>query len=58
MREATKRGKISAADVARMTMDAVRDGRFYILTHPNIKRAIEARMRDILDERLPSNPMP
>lgn len=58
VREATKRGKISAADVARMTMDAVKDGRFYILTHPNIKRAIEARMRDILDERLPSNPMP
>jgi NAD(P)-dependent dehydrogenase (short-subunit alcohol dehydrogenase family) len=32
---------------------AIRDSRFYILTHPDMKPAIEHRMRDILDERAP-----
>ncbi|MEQ1439745.1 SDR family NAD(P)-dependent oxidoreductase [Fontimonas sp. SYSU GA230001] len=58
VRKAVRSGKISAAEVARITMDAVKADRFYILTHPNIKPAIEARMRDILDERAPTNPMP
>jgi NAD(P)-dependent dehydrogenase (short-subunit alcohol dehydrogenase family) len=58
VRKAVQSGKLSAADVARITMDAVKAGRFYILTHPKIKGAVEARMRDILDERLPTNPMP
>jgi len=56
--KAVRSGKLSAADVARMTMDAVKADRFYILTHPAIKPAIEARMRDILDGRQPTNPMP
>ncbi len=58
VRQALVSGKLSAADVARITMDGVKTGRFYILTHPKIKGAIESRMRDILDERIPSNPMP
>jgi NAD(P)-dependent dehydrogenase (short-subunit alcohol dehydrogenase family) len=58
VRQAVRKGKLSAADVARMTMDAVKAGRFYILTHPGIKPAIEMRMRDILDENIPRNPMP
>lgn len=58
VRQAVRRGKITAAEVARMTIDAVKAGRFYILTHPNIKPAIEMRLRDILDEALPRNPMP
>ena len=58
VRQAIAAGKLSAADVARITMDGVKAGRFYILTHPRIKGAIEMRMRDILDERVPSNPMP
>ncbi len=56
--KAVRAGKISATEVARMTIDAVKAGRFYILTHPAIKPAVEARLRDILDERLPTNPMP
>jgi hypothetical protein len=39
-------------------MDAVKDNRFYILTHPKIKVSIEARMRDILDGRQPTNLVP
>ena len=58
MRHAIRSGKLSAADVARITMDAVKAGRFYILSHPKIKGAVEWRMRDILDDRLPTNPMP
>lgn len=58
LREATRAGRLSAADVARLTLDAVRAGHFYILTHPKIKGAVEARLRDVLDDRLPTNPMP
>jgi NAD(P)-dependent dehydrogenase (short-subunit alcohol dehydrogenase family) len=58
MRHAIKSGRLSATDVAKATMDAVKSNRFYILTHPKIKGAIEMRMRDILDDRLPTNPMP
>jgi hypothetical protein len=38
-------------------LDAVRDERFYVLTHPKINGAIERRMRDILDGREPSSPL-
>jgi NAD(P)-dependent dehydrogenase (short-subunit alcohol dehydrogenase family) len=61
VRQALLHGKISAADVARVTRDAVKAGRFYILTHEKIKGAIEARMRDILEDRTPtdvSRPVP
>lgn len=55
MRKAVESGRLSATDVARITLEGVKAGRFYILTHPKIKSAIETRMRDILDERLPTN---
>ena len=61
VREALKHGRLSAADVAREAIEAVKAGRFYILTHGKIKGAIEARMRDILEERPPtdvSRPIP
>jgi NAD(P)-dependent dehydrogenase (short-subunit alcohol dehydrogenase family) len=58
MRHAVQSGKLSADDVAAITLAAVKGGRFYVLTHPRIKPALEARMRDILEERVPTNPMP
>ena len=61
VRQALLHGKISATDVARATIEAVKAGRFYILTHEKIKGAIEARMRDILEDRTPtdvSRPVP
>lgn len=58
VRKAVRSGRISAAEVAEMTVAAVKDDRFYILTHPRIKGAVEARMHDILEERPPTNPMP
>lgn len=54
-RKATQAGKLSAADIAELTMAAVKADRFYILPHPKIKAAIESRMRDILEERNPTN---
>ncbi|HSW84755.1 MAG TPA: SDR family NAD(P)-dependent oxidoreductase [Usitatibacter sp.] len=53
VRKAVASGKLSAAEVARITVDAVKANRFYILPHQRIKASIEQRTRDILDEREP-----
>lgn len=55
MRKAVLSGRISAEDVAQRVLDAVKENRFYILTHPKIKSAIQTRMEDILLERAPSD---
>ena len=57
LRKAVSSGKLSADDVARAVVAAVKEDRFYILTHPRIKGAIQARMEDILAERAPRNPL-
>jgi NAD(P)-dependent dehydrogenase (short-subunit alcohol dehydrogenase family) len=57
LRKATQSGRLSADDIAARVLDAVRDERFYVLTHPKINGAIERRMRDILDGRTPSSPV-
>jgi NAD(P)-dependent dehydrogenase (short-subunit alcohol dehydrogenase family) len=57
LRKAVTSGKISADQVAQAVLAAVKEERFYILTHPRIKGAIQARMEDILNERAPRNPM-
>lgn len=54
VREALRHGRLSAADIAREAIEGVKAGRFYILTHARIKGAIETRMREILEERLPT----
>lgn len=58
MKKAIEAGVLTAEDIAKITMDAVKTNRFYILTHPAIKPSIEERMRGILEEKDPSNPMP
>ena len=57
LRKAVSSGRLSADDVARAVVQAVKEDRFYVLTHPRIKGAIRARMDDILEERAPRNPM-
>jgi len=57
LRKAVASGKISADQVAQSVVAAIRDERFYILTHPRIKGAIQARMEDVLNESAPRNPM-
>jgi NAD(P)-dependent dehydrogenase (short-subunit alcohol dehydrogenase family) len=57
LRKAVSSGKLSADDVARAVVAAVKEERFYILTHPRIKGAIQARMEDILGDGAPRNPL-
>ena len=55
VRKALEHGKLSAEDVARITLEGLKAGRFYILPHTKIKLAIEARMKDILEDRVPTD---
>jgi NAD(P)-dependent dehydrogenase (short-subunit alcohol dehydrogenase family) len=55
LRHAVQSGRISAEQVADTVFEAVRNDRFYILTHQKIKGAIETRMMDILLERDPTD---
>jgi short-subunit dehydrogenase len=57
LRKAVAAGKLSADDVARAVVAAVKDNRFYVLTHPGIKGAVRARMEDVLEERPPRDPL-
>ena len=57
VRHAVERGRLSADEIARITLDGIRANRFYILPHEKIKGAIEKRMQDILLDRTPTNPM-
>ena len=44
-------------EVADKVFDAIRDEKFYILTHPELKDRIRRRMEDILQERNPTLPI-
>jgi NAD(P)-dependent dehydrogenase (short-subunit alcohol dehydrogenase family) len=57
LKKAVSSGKVSAEQVAQAVVAAVKKNRFYVLTHPRIKGAIQARMEDILGGRAPRNPM-
>ncbi len=58
IRRAIDSARLTTADVAEITLKGVEEGRFYILPHPKLKAGVEARLHDILDDRLPTNPMP
>jgi NAD(P)-dependent dehydrogenase (short-subunit alcohol dehydrogenase family) len=49
-------GRVSAADVAALTFDAVRTGRFYVFTHPPIMASVEARFAAVQAGTLPADP--
>ena len=57
LKKAVAAGRLTADDVAKAVVAAVKEDRFYILTHPRIKGAIQARMEDILNERAPRDPL-
>jgi NAD(P)-dependent dehydrogenase (short-subunit alcohol dehydrogenase family) len=57
LRKAVASGRLTADDVAKAVVAAVKEDRFYVLTHPRIKGAIQARMEDILNERAPRDPL-
>jgi len=54
--KAVSSGRLTAADVARMTFDAVRENRFYVITHSKMLASVELRLQDILAGRNPSDP--
>jgi short-subunit dehydrogenase len=41
------------AEVAEMVLEAIRDDRFYVLTHPRFRKLIRLRMENILEGRTP-----
>jgi len=49
-------GKISAAEVAGQTFEAIRAGQFYIYTHPGILEDVAQRMDDLVAQRNPRDP--
>ena len=57
MEEMLKTG-LKPAVVAGKVFESVRDGKFYVLTHPELKDAIRRRMERILEEQNPSYPGP
>ena len=57
LRSAVRRGKLSAEQVAQSVFEAVREERFYILTHPKILGAVQARMEDIVSGAEPRDPL-
>jgi NAD(P)-dependent dehydrogenase (short-subunit alcohol dehydrogenase family) len=46
---------IAPSEVAEMTFDAIRQEKFYILTDPSTKKAVQLRMEDILQDRSPTD---
>jgi NAD(P)-dependent dehydrogenase (short-subunit alcohol dehydrogenase family) len=49
-------GKITAADVARIVMAAVRESRFYIYSHPQALGGVQVRLEDVVQGRNPTDP--
>ncbi|MBL8376591.1 MAG: SDR family oxidoreductase [Burkholderiales bacterium] len=54
--KAVTSGKVSAAQVAQMTFEAIGERRFYIYSHPNALGNVETRMRAIVEGRNPPDP--
>ncbi|HVL75345.1 MAG TPA: SDR family oxidoreductase [Noviherbaspirillum sp.] len=54
--KAVTSGKVSAAEVAEKTFDAIRSGGFYIYSHPQALGNVQTRMEDIITQRNPTDP--
>ena len=57
LHRAVRSGKLSAADVADITFEAIAARRFYIITHPGIMATVKLRHEDIEQLRNPIDPM-
>lgn len=51
--KAVSSGRLTAADVANVTFEAIAEGRFYILSHPGFMKLVKARLEDIAELRNP-----
>ncbi len=54
VRKVLEKGRVTAADVAEMTFEAIAASRFYVFPHPKIRKDIQTRMEDILELRNPT----
>ena len=54
--KAVTSGKLTAAQIAQMVMDAVANNKFYIYSHPHALGAVQTRLEDIMQARNPSDP--
>jgi NAD(P)-dependent dehydrogenase (short-subunit alcohol dehydrogenase family) len=54
--KAVSSGKVTAAQVAERTFNAIRDSGFYIYSHPHALGNVQTRMEDIILQRNPSDP--
>jgi len=54
--KAVTSGKLSAADIAKMVIDAVAHEKFYVFSHPHALGAVQTRLEDIMLGRNPSDP--
>lgn len=54
--KAVESGKVSAADVAKLTFDAIAAGQFYIYSHPGALGNVASRMDEIVHQRNPADP--
>ena len=50
-------GKVTAAMVAQFVIDAVRDDRFYIYSHPKALGSVQTRLEDVMQQRNPTDPL-
>jgi len=58
VKKAVESGRISAAEIAAITLDAVKAGRFYVIPHGKIKALVDVRMQDIVQGRAPTDSTP
>ena len=57
LRRAVEAGRLSADDIARITIDAVKAGDFYILPHAGgARKSVTMRTEDIIEGKLPRDP--
>lgn len=56
LEKAVASGKVSAAEVAQRTFDAIRENQFYIYSHPAALGNVQRRMEDIVAGRNPGDP--
>jgi len=56
LEKAVSSGRVSAAEVAAMTFEAIRANRFYVFTHPKILPGVEARVAAALSGAAPADP--
>jgi NAD(P)-dependent dehydrogenase (short-subunit alcohol dehydrogenase family) len=55
--KAVQSGRMSAREVAEVSFDAIRERRFYVITHPRIMATVQLRLDDIAQLREPTDPL-